>query len=263
MSEYINQLSFVASRLYEMTNKNLSQLEGKCDEPNETQTYYLGLLRRQAIITYDLSVMLQDRPRENLTTPYILFRALLDDFLHVLYLELSENRDEDIVKINASGHCENFKSLENLTLSKNKEYHDVQFDYLSVDEFESLKVRYKGQEKNIKYFQDIEGFKFKHFYSLTSMAKSINSSSNYNVARDRAFYLWKSFSSFVHYSNWCYDFEMTENVVKIQHMEEAFQYVFNTIYFSACFFKKDLNIKCYIDRFMLEEMKFVLVQHLE
>lgn len=83
MTEIINRLSKVSLAIYNTANANLESIEkyeGFENVANETQDYYLGILKRTAMISNDLHVMLIDRPIENLTTPYVLLRSLLDDF---------------------------------------------------------------------------------------------------------------------------------------------------------------------------------------
>lgn len=80
----------------------MEQLEDVYIDRDEEQDYYLGILRRQAMMCYDFSVILEDRPSENLTTPYVIIRALLDDYLHLTYLDLHNVREEEITKIKCS-----------------------------------------------------------------------------------------------------------------------------------------------------------------
>ena len=84
----MNYLRDEAKLLATLANSNLESLAGKCREKKETQDYYLGILRRQAILLLDLERILNDRNPELITTPFILLRSLMDDFLHLLYLEL-------------------------------------------------------------------------------------------------------------------------------------------------------------------------------
>jgi hypothetical protein len=256
---YINKLANVALKLSEMANDNLDQLNGKCEEPEEVQDYYLGMLRRQAMLTGDLWKILKERPPENLTTPYIILRSLLDDFLHLIYLDCHSSEEEEIVKINASAHKDNFKSLENLTTSDNQEYLGKSLNYLNKEKSEELKNIFKGFEKNKKYFDNIDEFKFKKFIPLSVLASKIDASEHYNVARDRAFYLWKSYSAFVHYSTWCFDMEMTDDIINIQQIEEALMYVFNSIYICAKKMEELKGIRCIVDPFMKTEMKFSIL----
>ena len=255
--EYINQLAEIALRLYKMANENIRQIEEKKPERSEVLVYYLGMLRRQAIMSYDLHVMLKGRPEENLTTPYILLRSLMDDFLHVLYLDLHSNPPEKINRINAKGYKENFESLKNLTNSKNQDYYGEKFDYLSQEQLEALEATFMGKAENKKYLNT--NGDFKGFLQVRQVADAIDGSEHCNVARDRAYYYWKSFSSFVHYSNWCYEYELVSDIIKLQHMEECFQYVFNTIFLSFKHFNRTLSAPFACDRFLQEEMKFVLI----
>lgn len=258
--QFIKLLSEISHRLYSMANKTLEQLDGKCAVPEETQDYYIGLLRRQAQLTYDLHTIFSDRPKENLTTPYIILRALMDDFLHVLYLDLSDNPDEEIVCINAKGHRDNFNALKNLTDSENQVYQGQNFGYLSEEAYEELKVVFKSKPKNQKYFTVIDNFELKRFKTMADMARSINSTENYNVSRDRAFFMWKNYSAFVHYSTWCYDYESIGDILKLQQMEESLQYVFNTIHFCCCYFRQTKGIDCFVDEFILKERKLALLK---
>lgn len=258
--ELINSNSDLAMRLHEMANKNLDELIGKTQTAEEVQDYYLGMLRRQSMIAFDLGKILRDRPSENLTTPYILLRTLMDDFIHLLYLELVESREDEIIKINADGHRDNFNSLKNLTASQNQTYFNESFGYLSEEELEELKNTFKSKPQNHKYFADRDNFKFKKPPSLTEMANLINGSENYNVARDRSFYMWKTFSSFVHYSNWCFSYEYSEAIENIQMMEEALQYTFNSIHICSYHFRKTKGTNCYVDSYILKEMKFPLLE---
>lgn len=257
--EIINSNSDLALRLHAMANKNLEELAGKAQTAEEVQDYYLGMLRRQSMLTYDLGKMLRDRPAENLTTPYILLRTLMDDFIHLLYLELSENREEEIVKINADGNRDNFNSLKNLTNSGNQTYFNESFGYLSPVEFDELKDTFKNKPENHKYFIDRDNFKFKKPPSLTEMANLIVGSENHMVARDRALYMWKTFSSFVHYSNWCFKYEYNEAIENHQMMEEALQYTFNSIHICSYYFRKTKSTTVFVDKYILKELKFPLL----
>lgn len=259
MLDYINKLSFAARTLHEMANKHLKQLAGSCDTPDEEQDYYLGILRRQAMLAYDLGLILHDRPEENLTTPYIILRSMLDDYLHLTYLDLHENPHEEIIKINAEGHRQNFNSLMNLTVSENQEYYGENLGYLSDEELEQLKDSFRNKEENHKYFIDIENFKFQKFRTLTDLADSINGSENCNVARDRALFLWKSFSSFVHYSTYCFNFELGSDIIKWQQMEESLQYVYNSIFLAFKFFNQRDGVEFVDSKFIKEEMEFAII----
>jgi hypothetical protein len=263
MLEHINKLSHISLLLHEMANKNLEQLNGKCLVAEESQDYYFGMLRRQAQLSYDLHAILKNRPSENLSTPYIIFRALLDDFLHVLYLEISKTPEEDIIRINAQSYRDNFVAIKNLTNSNIQQYSGDNLEYLSQEDINKIQAKIKSNERLAKYLVDGVEFKFKQFIPVTDIAKIATSSEHYEMARDRSFFLWKGFSSFVHYSNWSYEYELTHGVENFNQMEESLQYVFNTIYFCAYYFKRTKKIDIYADKFFLQSMGWPLLVHLK
>ena len=144
----MNELSKQAKKLAELANKNLGQLAGKCQIKNEIQDYYLGILRRQAIMLLDLSKIFENRNQELVTTPYIILRSMLDDFLHILFLELQNDKEEQIVRINAKAHKQTFKSLKELTDSNHKHFNGNYEFYLNKQQFEDLKQTFIGKEEN-------------------------------------------------------------------------------------------------------------------
>ena len=108
--------------------------------------------------------------------------------------------------------------------------------------FQTLKETFKGKLENNKYFTDKDQFKFKNFKPLSQVAESINHSREVEIFKDRAFYLWKEFSSFVHYSNSSFYLEMNPDRINLQKIEEGFQYCYNSIYLSFKYFERTFKI---------------------
>jgi hypothetical protein len=248
----IEHLTNEAKLLAELANSNLGSLEGRCPDKIEIQDYYLGILRRQAILHLDLERVLENRNSELITTPFILLRSLLDDFLHLLYLELHADKEEEIVKINAKTHKQSFKSIEDLTNSNHNHFNGADGYYLNNKQFQALKDVFTGKPENDKYFVDKDQFKFKNFIQLSQVAESITHSRNVEIFKDRAFYLWKEFSSFVHYSNSSFYLEINPNPVNLQKIEEGFQYCYNSIYLAFKYFERTLGTE-FIDNKELRE----------
>lgn len=94
---------------------------------------YAGLLFRYFTKTSPLIVRLiynsENRQSKYISTPYIVLRSLLDDFMHLMYLELSNNKEEEIIKINAEAYKHCFVSLQNLTDS-NYEHFDGKYPFI-------------------------------------------------------------------------------------------------------------------------------------
>jgi len=248
----IAHLTNEAKLLAELANSNWASLAGQCPDKIEIQDYYLGMLRRQAILHLDLERVLKDRNSELITTPLILLRSLMDDFLHLLYLELHGEREEEIIKINAKTHNQSFKSIEDLTISNHKHFNGAYGHYLNNEQFQALKTIFKEKPENDKYFRDKDQFRFKNFLTLSQVAESITHSRDVEIFKDRAFYLWKDFSSFVHYSNSSFYLETNPDPVNLQKMEEGFQYCYNSIYLSFKYFERTFGIE-FIDNAELRE----------
>lgn len=255
----IEHLTNEAKLLAELANSNLANLAGKCPDKIETQDYYLGTLRRQAILHLDLERIFKDRNPELITTPSIILRSLMDDFLHLLYLELHAEREEEIVKINAKAHSLAFKSIEDLTISNHKHFNGAYGHYLNNEQLQALKDIFKGKPENDKYFSNKDQFRFKNFLTLTQVAEKIEHSRDVEIFKDRAFYLWKDFSSFVHYSNASFYLEINPDSVNLQKMEEGFQYCYNSIYLSFKYFERTLGIE-FIDNAELRERHGIIYE---
>ena len=255
----IEHLTKEAKLLAKLANANLANLDGKCPDKIEVQDYYLGILRRQAILHLDLERVLTNRHSELITTPSILLRSLMDDFLHLLYLELHADKEEEIIKINAKAHYQIFKSIEELTISNHKHFNGVYGHYLNKEQFQELKEVFNGKPENDKYFSNKENFKFKGFLTLSKVADSIVHSRDVEIFKDRAFYLWKDFSSFVHYSNTSFYLETNPDPINLQKMEEGFQYCYNSIYLSFKYFERTHGIN-FIDNEELRERHGVIYE---
>jgi len=238
----INYLRDEAKLLAALANSNLDSLAGKCPDKKETQDYYLGILRRQAILHLDLEQILNNRNPELITTPFILLRSLMDDFLHLLYLELNPDKEEQIVKINAKTHKLTFQSIQDLTISNHSHFDGKYGYYLDNEQLQSLKNKFMDKPENDKYFVDKDRFKFKTFIQLSQVAENIKHSRDIEIFKDRAFYLWKDFSSFVHYSNFSFYLEINVDHTNLQKVEEAFQYCYNSIYLAFKYFERTMGI---------------------
>lgn len=73
--------------------------------------------------------------------------------MHLMYLELSNNKEEEIIKINAEAYKHCFVSLQNLTDS-NYEHFDGKYPfYLKQEEVEKVKKQFVNKDENKKYFK--------------------------------------------------------------------------------------------------------------
>jgi len=237
-----NELSDSAEKLSVLANINIEKLAGKCKNAHEVQDYYLGLLRKQCILLSDLSLILKNRNPEFISTPFIILRSLIDDFLHLLFLECQANKEIEITRINADSYKHSFNSLKDLTFSNYKHFDGQYPHYLTNEQFEKLKLDFKIKEKNKKYFKNIDTFKFIVFKTVSDMTNSFTISRDVDIYRDRAYYLWKEFSSFVHYSNYSFEYEMQNAEENLLMIEESLQYCYNSIYLSFKYFERSFDV---------------------
>jgi hypothetical protein len=207
------------------------------------QDYYLGILRKQAIQLLDLSILLKNRNPEYISTPFIILRSLLDDFLHLLYLETHADKETEITKINADSFKQSFIALEDLTDSNYKHFEGKYTFYLTKEQLCEIKEKFVSKKSNKKYFKNPESFKFIPFMTFSDMVKCSAYSRNVDIFRDRAFYLWKEFSSFVHYSNYSFKYEAHPAKENLYMIDESFQYCYNSIYLAFKYFERELKFE--------------------
>ena len=171
-----DELSRLAKMISDLANSNLDQLKGKCQNKDDIQDYYLGILQRQAILLSDLAALLKNRNSKYISTPYILLRSLLDDFLHLVYFHLCKERDSEIIKVNAVAYKQSFVSLKNLTDSNYENFEGEYPFYLKEEEVEELKKTFVSKPENQKYFQHPSRFKFKKFMTFNTLVHRITHS---------------------------------------------------------------------------------------
>ncbi|HXB40676.1 MAG TPA: DUF5677 domain-containing protein [Bacteroidia bacterium] len=241
-------LAIEAKKIIDFANANIEQLNGKCQKKDTTQDYFLGILRRQTIILYDLIALLKNSPHKNFTSLFILCRCLIDDFLFVFYLKTQPDEDENIVRINANAYSKSFQGLEILTESNEKHFNGTYPFYLNKEEFSKLKEHFKSKAENEKYFKDREKFNFKAFLQVTQIA---DKTEDFELSKLtlRAFFLWKNFSDFIHYSNLTFELEMNTGNEQnyLRQIEETLLYSFNTVELSFRYFAKRDNIKLKVE----------------
>lgn len=247
-----------AHKIHECAQENLNQISGRCATKETIQDYYLGILRRQAILTLDLKTILEKSPVDNLTTPLIICRCLVDDFLHIFYLHEENNEVENIVRINAEAYSENFKSLEGLTKSNHQHFEGRYALYMTGKELQEIKDYFASQSDNKKYFSNLAKFEFKRFITNAQLAEGIKDFELSKMSL-RALFLWKQFSAFTHFTNLTFGYEMTPSNrdAYLFEIEETLLYSYNTVKWAFKFFEKRDGIKFFDngldDRYKIEK----------
>lgn len=229
-----------AERTEKCAQLNLKNLESVAEFPDESQEYFMGLIRRQALLCHDLAVLLKFSKTNNLTGPLIICRALMDDFLHSFFLVLDPDTTENVIRINAESHREIFRGFEDLTGSNYRHFKGKYEFYMDGKQLNDLRTTFNNKPENAKYFINKnfkDGFKTKE---LVDGVKDFE----LNKLAHRAFFIWKQFSMLAHYSNPTYRLESSpkEQPIFWLEIEETLLYSFNTIRFCMIQLNKTLKV---------------------
>jgi len=79
--------------------------------------------------------------------------------------------------------------------------------------------------------------------TFSTMTDMISISKEVEIYKARVYYLWKEFSSFVHFSNYSFEYELQDSEENLSMIYESFQYVYNTIYLSFKYFERELKLE--------------------
>jgi len=242
-----------AKKVAAFADANLNQLDGLCEEKILLQDYYLGMIRRQAILLNDIATLFEHTAHHNISSIFILARCLLDDFLHVFYLKLNEEEEENITKLNADVHRQMFNSVEVIMQSNHEHFNGQNPFYITDAEFAALKEQFANREENDAYFSNKAEFRFKKFKKLSEIATGIEDFELSKLSQ-RAFYFWKDTSEFIHYSNTTFEKEINPDnrLHNLAVIEEIILYAYNTVELSFRYFR-DLHALNLIDEENLGE----------
>lgn len=194
--------------------------------------YFLGLTSRQAIILQDIHFILTDNPESQLTSAFILFRCLLDDFITVLYFETGKFNGEELICHTAEAERQKFK-MYNESKEINEKYFDSKNEFLADQSYINAKVSdFISNSDNDILFENKEQMKFKRAPSVADMIKEIPTR-NFALAKPNvhAFVIWKLLSNYVHYSLFNYQLETSKEsrIIEIQQSQEILSYCFKCL----------------------------------
>lgn len=227
-----------AKRVASFADANLDQLAGLCVEKIMLQDYYFGMIRRQAILLNDIATLFEHTVHNNISSIFILGRCLLDDFLHVFYLKLNAEEEENITKLNADVHRQMFNSIEVIMESNHQHFDGQNPCYINDAQFATLKEQFANRAENDPYFLNKAEFRFKSFKKLSDIATGIEDFELSKLSQ-RAFYFWKGTSEFIHYSNTTFEKEINPDNYQnnLAVIKEIILYSYNTIELSFRYFR--------------------------
>ncbi|MFN8890663.1 MAG: DUF5677 domain-containing protein, partial [Cyclobacteriaceae bacterium] len=102
MRKKLDKASDWAIRIGSIADDLCRQMSGRPIEFREQ--FLMGALSRQAMILQDISRLIKSNSERNMTSAFILFRCLLDDYLTILYLADANFDNERFIQHTAYSH---------------------------------------------------------------------------------------------------------------------------------------------------------------
>ena len=228
----------------DFAENNLKQLTNLCSSQEQEQDYYLGLIRRQSIFNIDIWNLLKLRNHTNYISPLIICRCIIDDYIRLAYILESSDPLETLTKMNADAYKKNLNNLEKLA-KVNDEFFKKQPPYYPTFELVTeIKEIFKSKEKHHKYFDNINEFKLKSFPSTRAIVDSFPIDET-GSGINRAFYLWRHLSDYIHFSNFSFELEFDERneAYNLNYIQEVLYYSYKTIKLAFRFFETRNNLE--------------------
>src|SRR5699024_10801489 len=147
-------------------------------------------------IISDIRLLFTHKTDNSLTSELILFRSLIDDYIHITYIVNQSDKEEQILNFNGDAINKNFKKLSDLA-TFNEEKLKGKYQYYK---------KKKNTPRQQKYILDKDNFKLRTFRSTGNLVRSLNNEI-YEHRLIRAYFLWRRYSDFVHYSNFSFGLE--------------------------------------------------------
>lgn len=234
---------------------NLKQIEKlSIDLKKESESFYLGIINRQYTLANDLTILFKNKKSIYLGSQFILFRCIIDDYIHLTYIVNQNNSNEMMTKFNSDAYNKNFIRLKKLAELNETKLGGKYPNYPTYEFIDNLKDNFKNQTKNEDYFKNKEEFKLKTFENKGSIIGKLEDESYAHQLR-RAYYFWGHLSDFVHYSNFSFGMERNVNPKKDNTylmFAEIIQYSFQIIKTSFEYFERRYDLKL-IDKNKLSE----------
>ena len=217
----LNRISIFAA-------ENLNEIKKVvADNTNEFDSTYAGLVIRQYTIINDLKILFETKVEGYLTSEFILFRCIIDDYIHFTYAVNQEDKDECIIRMNADAYNKNFNKIEELAKLNDEKLEGKYPFYPTRDFLKEIKEIFKNKPENAHRFIDKDNFKLKSFPTTGNLIRGLGDNA-YSHSLIRAYFIWRKYSDFVHYSYVPYAEEVLINPLE----DETYSEYAEIIYYS-------------------------------
>lgn len=167
-----------------------------------------------------------------MTSLFILFRCLLEDFITLLYFKTGQFSEEELICHTAEAERQKFR-MHSESKEINMNFFEGKNEFLPNQEYIDSEINnFKDNPDNDVLFMDKSQFKFKKSPSITEMISKIPER-NIKLARPNvhAFVIWKLLSTYVHYSLFNYQLETSpeSRKIEIHQCQEILSYCFKCL----------------------------------
>lgn len=188
-------------RISVFSEKNLNEIKRlNINVNDEYDSFFVGMIIRQYSIINDIKILFSSKKSGYLTSELILFRCVVDDFIHIKFLVNQPNSEEEITKFNSDAINKNFNKLSDLAKLNEEKLGGKYPMYPTSIFIEELKEKVKQSPKRQQYFTDKDNFKLKSFKSTANLIRDLEDNV-YSHSLRRAYFIWRKLSDHVHYSN--------------------------------------------------------------
>lgn len=197
MTFSIANIAALTNRLAVLSAELQEQVEGRTISVREH--YFGGVIRRTHTLLTDCEIILRSHNAFTISSAFILYRCLLDDYLTMAYLQTRNFSDEDVIALSAEAYEQKFRKLK-VAAEINKTYFDNEHPELNTLERHQASVdSFASYAESQVYFQDAGTQKFKVPEKPLRHILDIEKSP---VAKDhaKAFVMRELLSEYVNYS---------------------------------------------------------------
>lgn len=242
--EHVTEL---LNRVVKLADENLKTInEINIDINEEYDSTYIGMIIRQNVLCADLSLLFSNKKHKYLSSEFILFRCIVDDYIHFHFIVNQVNSKEILTNYNADAINKNFNKIKELAELNEKQLGGNYPFYPTSKLIEEIKDQIKESPKRQQYFLEKENFKFKTFKSTGNLVRDLKEDELYSHQLRRAYFLWRKLSDYVHYSNFTFELESIINPeidTTFEEFVEIISYSYRTVRNCLKHFEEKYNLK--------------------
>jgi hypothetical protein len=241
--------------VYRNIQSNIEIINPLFDTTDESDKFFYGILTRQLCFVTDISCLISNQYVENLTSIFILCRAIIDDYMPLHYVYSSNDRAAEITKLNADAHNKMFKKIADLA-NLNEVILKGEFPYYPTNEYvNNLKEKTLANTDKDKYFVRKEDFKFKRFHTKRSLIDTYKGNESH-ADLGRIYFRWRQLSDYVHYSKFSYELDVSNQTIEYQYndINEFLTYAYYGAKIIMKYFEGNYKVK-HIEESQIEILK--------